>query len=288
VSEASQLVIEASGLRKRYGSQVALDGVDLRIPAGRIVGLIGPNGAGKTTALKAIMGLIGHEGALSVLGLDPRTRRHELMQQLCFIADVAVLPPWLRVSQAVELMAGVHPRFSRERCMHFLGRTSIRPDRRVRQLSKGMITQLHLALVMGIDARLLVLDEPTLGLDIMYRQAFYEQLLNDYFDENRTILVTTHQVEEIERILTDVLFIKDGRIVLDTAMDDIPGRFVEVAVRNEQIEAARALGPLAERQVFGKTLMLFADRDPAQVAPLGETRVPGLADLFVAKMKEAA
>jgi len=288
VNDANELVIEAKGLARRYGSQVALAGIDLRIRAGRIVGLIGPNGAGKTTALKAIMGLIGHEGSLRVLGLDPRARRHELMQQLCFIADVAVLPPWLKVGQAVELMAGVHPRFSRDRCMHFLGRTSIRTDRRVRELSKGMVTQLHLALVMGIDARLLVLDEPTLGLDIMYRQSFYEQLLNDYFDENRTILVTTHQVEEIERILTDVVFIRDGQIVLDAAMDDIPGRFIEVAVRGERLDAARALGPLYERQVFGKSIMLFADRDASAVADLGETRVPGLADLFVAKMKEAA
>jgi ABC-2 type transport system ATP-binding protein len=278
-------IVSAKGLSKRYGTTVALDQVNLQIAAGRIVGLIGPNGAGKTTALRAILGLTEFDGELSVLGLDPRTHRTELMQQVCFIADVAVLPRWLRVGEAVDFVAGVHPRFSREKCEAFLARTKIKHSQRVRELSKGMIVQLHLALVMAIDAKLLVLDEPTLGLDILYRKEFYESLLNDYFDHDKTILVTTHQVEEIERILTDLIFIKDGRIILDTSMDDLGERYAEVMVAPDKTEAARALKPLSERQIFGKSIFLFDGVDHARLSALGELHKPSVADLFVATMK---
>ena len=278
-------IVRAKGLSKRYGTTVALDHVDLEIAAGRVVGLIGPNGAGKTTALKAILGLTEFEGELSVLGLDPRTHRTELMQQVCFIADVAVLPRWLRVGEAVDFVAGVHPRFSRERCEAFLARTKIKHTQRVRELSKGMIVQLHLALVMAIDAKLLVLDEPTLGLDILYRKEFYETLLNDYFDHDKTILVTTHQVEEIERILTDLIFIRDGKIALDASMDAVGERYAEVMVAPDKADAARALKPLSERQIFGKSIFLFDGIDRARLAALGELHKPSVADLFVATMK---
>src|SRR5579862_2715081 len=234
-------VIEARGLAKSYGGTRALDGLSFTVEPGRIVGLIGPNGAGKTTALKAILGLTDFDGNLSVLGLDPRRQRAELMEQVCFIADVAVLPRWIKVSEAIEFVSGVHPRFSREKCNAFLAHTKIQPTMRVRELSKGMIVQLHLALVMAIDAKLLVLDEPTLGLDILYRKDFYQSLLNDYFDEQKTIIVTTHQIEEIEYILTDLLFIRDGRIVLDATMDQIGERFAEVMVNPDKADAARAL-----------------------------------------------
>jgi len=278
-------IVRARGLSKRYGTTMALDHVDLQIAPGRIVGLIGPNGAGKTTALKAILGLTEFDGELSVLGLDPRTHRTELMQQVCFIADVAVLPRWLRVGEAVDFLAGVHPRFSREKCMGLLARTKVQPTQRVRELSKGMIVQLHLALVMAIDAKLLVLDEPTLGLDILYRKEFYETLLNDYFDHEKTILVTTHQVEEIERILTDLIFIRDGRIVLDASMDAVGERYAEVMVAPDKTDAARALKPLSERQVFGKSIFLFDGIDHARLAALGDLHKPSVADLFVATMK---
>ncbi|HZP64992.1 MAG TPA: ABC transporter ATP-binding protein [Rudaea sp.] len=278
-------VVHARGLSKRYGATVALDNVNLDIEPGRIVGLVGPNGAGKTTALKAILGLAEFEGELAVLGIDPRARRFELMQQVCFIADVAVLPRWLRVGDAIDFVGGVHPRFSREKCMNFLGRTKIALTQRVRELSKGMIVQLHLALVMAIDAKLLVLDEPTLGLDILYRKEFYQNLLNDYFDEQKTILVTTHQIEEIEHILTDLLFIREGRIVLNATMDQVGERFVEVMVNPDRADAARALKPLHERQVFGKSIFLFDGIDRARLAELGELHKPSVADLFVATMK---
>jgi ABC-2 type transport system ATP-binding protein len=278
-------IVRAKGLSKRYGTTAALDHVDLQIRPGRIVGLIGPNGAGKTTALKAILGLTEFEGELSVLGLDPRTQRTELMQQVCFIADVAVLPRWLRVDEAIDFVAGVHPRFSREKCEAFLARTKIQRTQRVRELSKGMIVQLHLALVMAIDAKLLVLDEPTLGLDILYRKEFYETLLNDYFDHEKTILVTTHQVEEIERILTDLIFIREGRIALDASMDAVGERYAEVMVAPDKAEAARALKPLSERQIFGKSIFLFDGIDHARLAALGELHKPSVADLFVATMK---
>jgi len=278
-------VIQARGLSKRYGTTSALDGVDFDIEPGRILGLIGPNGAGKTTALKAILGLTDFGGELSVLGLDPRRQRSELMQDVCFIADVAVLPRWIRVSEAVDFVAGVHPRFSREKCERFMAHTKLKPGMRVREMSKGMIVQLHLALVMAIDARLLVLDEPTLGLDILYRKEFYQRLLNDYFDEQKTIIVTTHQVEEIEHILTDLMFIRDGRILLHASMDEVGERYTEVMVNPDRAEAARALRPLDERQIFGKYIFLYDGIDKTRLAELGEIRQPSVADLFVATMK---
>jgi len=278
-------VVQARNLSKRYGATVALDNVNLDIQPGRIVGLVGPNGAGKTTALKAILGLAEFDGQLSVMGLDPRTHRTELMQQISFIADVAVLPRWLRVGDAVDFVGGVHPRFSREKCLAFLARTKIQPTQRVRELSKGMIVQLHLALIMAIDAKLLILDEPTLGLDILYRKEFYNTLLGDYFDEQKTILVTTHQIEEIEHILTDLLFIKEGRIVLNATMDDVGERFAEVMVNPDKADAARALKPLYERQIFGKSIFLFDGLDRTRLAELGEIHKPSVADLFVATMK---
>ncbi len=281
----SSAVVSARGLRKVYKNKVALDGTSFQIEAGKITGLIGPNGAGKTTALKAILGLIPFEGDLRVLGMDPRTQRDDLMRDVCFIADVAVLPRWIKVKEAIEFVAGVHPRFDAARCQRFLANTQLKPDMRVREMSKGMIVQLHLALVMAIDAKLLVLDEPTLGLDILYRKQFYQNLLEDYFDEDKTIIVTTHQVEEIEHILSDLMFIREGRITLSATMDEVGERFIEVMVPAEQVAAAKALNPIDERQVFGKSVMLFDGVPRAQVAALGETRNVGVADLFVAMMK---
>jgi len=278
-------VITASGLGKRYKTSVALDNVSFQIEPGRIVGLIGPNGAGKTTALKAILGLTDFTGQLNVLGYDPRKQRDKLMGDVCFIADVAVLPRWITVSQAVDFVANVHPRFDRKKCEAFLSRTKLQPNQRVRQMSKGMIVQLHLALVMAIDARLLILDEPTLGLDILYRKQFYQNLLEDYFDENKTIIVTTHQVEEVEHILTDLMFIRDGRIVLDADMDTVGERFIEVMVNADRADEARALKPIDERQVFGKSIFLFDGASRATLEPLGEIRRPSVSDLFVATMK---
>ena len=279
-------VVTARGLRKAYKNKVALDSADFEIGAGRIVGLIGPNGAGKTTALKAVLGLIPFDGELKVLGHDPRTERDALMNDVCFIADVAVLPRWIKVREAVEFVAGVHPRFDRAKCERFLANTQLKPELRVREMSKGMIVQLHLALVMAIDARLLVLDEPTLGLDILYRKQFYQRLLEDYFDEQKTIVITTHQVEEIEHILTDVMFIRDGKVVLDATMESLGERYVEVMVNADRTEQARALKPIDERALpFGKTVMLFDGVPHPQLAEYGETRIPGLADLFVATMK---
>ena len=282
---AANPVVRARDLTKIYGTTPALDHVSFDIEAGRIVGLIGPNGAGKTTALKAILGLVDFEGDLRVLGLDPRTQRAELMEQVCFIADVAVLPRWIKVSEAIEFVAGVHPRFAREKCEAFLSHTKITPNMRVRELSKGMIVQLHLALVMAIDAKLLVLDEPTLGLDILYRKSFYESLLSDYFDENKTIIVTTHQVEEVEHILTDLVFIRDGKIALAATMDEVGERYAEVMVNPDKADAARALKPLNERQIFGKSIFLFDGIERARLAALGELHKPSVADLFVATMK---
>jgi len=274
--------IEARGLKKTFGSTVALDGIDLSVAEGRIVGLIGPNGAGKTTALKAILGLTPYQGELKVLGRNPWTERDQLMREVCFIADVAVLPRWLRVDQALDYLAGVHPRFDRAKAEAFLARTTIKRASRVRELSKGMVTQLHLALVMAIDARLLVLDEPTLGLDILYRKQFYDALLNDYFDRSRTIVVTTHQVEEIEHLVTDVMFIDRGRIVLDCPMEDFELRYAEVLVTPAQLLAARALKPIHERQALGRSIMLFEGVDRDRLASLGEVRAPSIADVFVA------
>ena len=278
-------VITANGLTKRYKTSLALDNASFQIEPGRIVGLIGPNGAGKTTALKAILGLTDFSGELNVLGFDPRKQRDKLMGEVCFIADVAVLPRWIKVSQAIDFVANVHPRFNRAKCEAFLARTKLQPNQRVRQMSKGMIVQLHLALVMAIDAKLLILDEPTLGLDILYRKQFYQNLLEDYFDENKTIIVTTHQVEEVEHILTDLMFIRDGKIVLDADMEAVGERFIEVMVGADQADAARALKPLDERQVFGKSIFLFDGVGRAQLEALGETRRPSISDLFVATMK---
>jgi ABC-2 type transport system ATP-binding protein len=278
-------LIEARGLSKSYGSTRALDAMTFAIPEGRIVGLIGPNGAGKTTALKAILGLTRFAGELSVLGRDPYRQRHQIMQDVCFIADVAVLPRWIRVQQVVDFVAATHPRFRSPVCDQFLERTDIKRRSRVRELSKGMITQLHLALVMAIDAKLLVLDEPTLGLDILMRKQFYETLLNDYFDGQRTILVTTHQVEEIENILTDLLFINHGRIVLDASMEEVAARYVQLAVRPDCAGQARALNPVAVRQGLGRMHMIFADAPRGELEKLGEISVPSVADLFVALMQ---
>jgi ABC-2 type transport system ATP-binding protein len=280
--------IEARGLRKRYGKSVALDGIDLRVEEGRILGLVGPNGAGKTTALKAMLGLTPFEGELRVLGRDPWSERDLLMREVCFIADVAVLPGWLRVSQALDYLAGVHPRFDRAKAEAFLARTTIKRRSRVRELSKGMVTQLHLALVMAIDARLLVLDEPTLGLDILFRKQFYDSLLNDYFDRKRTIVVTTHQVEEIQHVLTDLMFIDRGRIALACSMEEFDARYVEAMVPPENAEAARALGALHERQVFGRSILLYDRPDRERLGALGEMRTPSIADVFVALLGNRA
>jgi ABC-2 type transport system ATP-binding protein len=274
--------IEARGLRKAFGTTIALDGINLRVEEGRILGLVGPNGAGKTTALNAILGLTPYEGELRVLGRDPWTERGQLMRDVCFIADVAVLPRWIRVSQALDYVAGVHPRFDRAKAEAFLAKTTIKHSSRVKELSKGMVTQLHLALVMAVDARLLVLDEPTLGLDILYRKHFYDSLLNDYFDRNRTIVVATHQVDEIQHVLTDLMFIDQGRIVFERSMEEVESRYAEVIVNPERVTAARALKPMHERQVFGRSVLLFDAADRKQLASLGDVRTPSVADLFVA------
>lgn len=278
-------VVSARNLSKRFGSTIAVDNISFEIPAGRIIGLIGPNGSGKTTALKAILGLSTYEGQLNVLGFDPHTQRDELMKEVCFIADVAVLPRWISVGQAIEFVAGVHPKFNRAKCEAYLSHTKLKTNTKVKHMSKGMVVQLHLALVMAIDAKLLVLDEPTLGLDILYRKQFYQNLLEDYFDENKTIIVTTHQVEEIEHILTDLMFISDGKIVLSSTMDEVADRFVEVMVSQDQYAAAKSMNPIDERQVFGKSVMLFDGVSRADLNRLGETRNVGIADLFVATMK---
>ena len=283
-------VIEARGLTKSYGAKRAVDAVSFSVQPGRIVGLIGPNGAGKTTLFKAILGLTRFEGELQVLGRHPEAERNELMQHVCFIADVAVLPRWLRVSQALDFVAGVHPRFDRDRALQFLRTTDIRLESRVRELSKGMVTQLHLALILAIDARLLVLDEPTLGLDLLFRRQFYDTLLNDYFDKQRTIVLTTHQVEEIENLLTDVIFINRGRVVLDSPVEDLAARYVQLTVSNEHAPQARQLGPFHEREIFGRVAMLFEGDAAARAKAtgLGDLRTPTIADLFVAKMQGAA
>ncbi len=278
-------VIEARGLRKSFGTTIALDGIDLRIEEGRILGLIGPNGAGKSTALNAILGLIPYQGELRVLGRNPWNERDQLMRDVCFIADVAVLPRWIKVSQALDYVAGIHPRFDRAKAEAFLAKTTIRRTSKVRELSKGMVAQLHLAVVMAIDARLLVLDEPTLGLDILYRKQFYDSLLNDYFDRTRTIIVTTHQVEEIQNVLTDVMFIDRGRIVFGCGMEEFESRYLEVMVNPERLSAARQLKPIHERQVIGRSILLFDRVDRSQLAALGDVRTPSIADLFVAMLE---
>jgi ABC-2 type transport system ATP-binding protein len=280
--------IEARGLRKTFGTTVALDGINLRVDEGRILGLIGPNGAGKSTALNAILGLTPYEGELRVLGRNPWIERDQLMRDVCFIADVAVLPRWMRVSQALDYVAGVHPRFDRAKAESFLARTEIKVERKIRQLSKGMVAQLHLALIMAIDARLLVLDEPTLGLDILYRKQFYDSLLNDYFDHNRTIIVTTHQVEEIQGVLTDLMFINHGRIALECSMEQFEARYVELMVHPDHLTAAAALKPIHTRHMFGRSIMLFDNPNHEELVGLGDIRTPGIADLFVAVMAPAS
>jgi ABC-2 type transport system ATP-binding protein len=278
-------VIEARGLRKFYGSNRALEDVTFSVAPGRIVGMIGANGAGKTTTLKAILGLTSYKGDLTVLGRNPRTQRDELMRDVCFIADVAVLPRWLKVSQALDFVAGVHPRFNREHAEQFLRKTDLKMHSRVRELSKGMVTQLHLALILAIDARLLVLDEPTLGLDLLYRRQFYDTLLNDYFDKDRTILLTTHQVEEIEHLLTDVLFLRQGRVTLDASVETLARQYVQLTVGPDQVARARELHPFYEREIFGRVAMFFEGQSPEVLAALGDVRTPSIADLFVAKMQ---
>lgn len=278
--------IEASALRKTFGTTTALDGINLRVEEGRILGLIGPNGAGKTTALNALLGLTNYQGELKVLGRNPWTERELLMRDVCFVADVAVLPRWMRVSGMLDYVAGVHPRFDRAKAEGFLAKTTIKRSSKVRQLSKGMVAQLHLAIVMAVDARLLVLDEPTLGLDILYRKQFYDSLLNDYFDGTRTIVVTTHQVDEIQDVLTDLMFIDRGRIALECSMEEFEARYLEVMVSPEHFEEARALKPIHERPVFGRSVMLFDNLDRTQLSILGEMRRPSIADLFVAVMSK--
>ncbi len=280
--------IEAHGLRKAFGTTIALDGIDLRVEEGRILGLIGRNGAGKTTALKAILGLTSYQGELKVLERDPWTERDQLMREVCFIADVAVLPRWLRVAHALDFVAGVHPRFDRAKAEGFLAKTTIKRTSKINELSKGMVTQLHLALVMAIDAKLLVLDEPTLGLDILYRKQFYDSLLNDYFDRSRTIVMTTHHPEEIQNVITDVMFIDRGRIVLDCSMEDFESKYLELMVRPEHVVAARALEPIHEREVFGRSILLFDRLDHDKAAAFGDVRTPGIDDLFVALLGNPA
>jgi ABC-2 type transport system ATP-binding protein len=283
-------LVTARGVSKHYGKVRAVDNVSFEIEKGRIMGLIGPNGAGKTTLLKALLGLTECDGELSVLGLDPFRQRKELMQNICFIADVAVLPRWIRVSQLLDFVESTHPNFSRDKAEALLDKTNVsaRRDSRVRELSKGMVAQLHLSIIAAIDARLLVLDEPTLGLDIIFRKEFYANLLSDYFDEERTILVTTHQVEEIENILTDIMFINEGRIILDTTMDSLADSYVELMTSGERADKARSMGPIAERDIFGKSVMLFERPDRDRLAELGELHTPSVADLFVAKIKGVA
>ncbi len=280
-------LVNARGVSKHYGAVRAVDDVSFKIEQGRILGLIGPNGAGKTTLLKALLGLTDCEGQLSVLGLDPFRQRKELLRNICFIADVAVLPRWIRVTQLLDFVEAVHPNFSRKRAETFLQQTTVRSDAKVRELSKGMVTQLHLSIIMAIDAKLLVLDEPTLGLDIIFRKEFYSNLLNDYFDEQRTILITTHQVEEIENLLTDIMFINDGRILLDASMDSLADDYVELLASGENALKAKGLGPIAQHEIFGKSVLLFEGVSRENLEGLGEVRTPSVADLFVAKVKGA-
>jgi len=280
-------LVSAQGVTKHFGSFTAVDDVSFEIESGRILGLIGPNGAGKTTLLKALLGLTDCEGQMSVMGLDPFKQRKELMQNICFIADVAVLPRWIKVNQLLDYVEAIHPNFSRKRAEELLGQTKIKSGSKVKELSKGMVTQLHLSIIMSIDAKLLVLDEPTLGLDIIFRKEFYANLLNDYFDEERTILVTTHQVEEIENLLTDIMFINDGKILLDSPMEALGDTYVEIATAGEDADRARGLGPISENQMFGKSVMLFEGISREHLDGLGEMRTPSVADLFVAKVKGA-
>jgi len=280
-------LVNARNVSKHFGSTRAVDNVSFEIEKGKILGLIGPNGAGKTTLLKAVLGLTECDGDLSVLGFNPFKQRKQLMQNICFIADVAVLPRWIKVSQILDFVESIHPNFSRARAEELLQQTKVQQGARVKELSKGMVTQLHLSIIMAIDAKLLVLDEPTLGLDILFRKEFYANLLNDYFDEERTILITTHQVEEIENLLTDVMFINDGKILLDSTMDSLSDTYIEVMTSGENAQKARGLGPIADHEMFGKSVMLFEGVSREHLEGLGEIRIPSVADLFVAKIKEA-
>ncbi len=280
-------LVRASGVSKHFGDVRAVDNVSFQIEKGRIMGLIGPNGAGKTTLLKAVLGLTDCQGELSVLGLDPFRQRRQLMQQICFIADVAVLPRWITVSRLIDFIDSTHPNFSRARAEELLLETKVRKDARVRELSKGMITQLHLSIIMAIDAKLLVLDEPTLGLDIIFRKEFYSNLVNDYFDGERTILITTHQVEEIENLLTDIMFINEGSILLDATMESLAGTYTELITSGDNVTRARGLGPIAEHEMFGKSVFLFEGIARENLEGLGDLRAPSVADLFVAKVKGA-
>ena len=282
---SNENVVRASGITKQYGDFKVLDGVSFDIPKGAIVGLIGPNGAGKTTTLKSLLGLSDFEGELDILGTDPRTGRHKIMQNVCFISDVGVLPRWLKVCEALDFIEAIHPKFNREKAETLLATTDIPKNKKVKQLSKGMVTQLHLALVMAIDVDLLILDEPTLGLDILYRKEFYDRLLNDYFDNETSIIISTHQVEEIESLLTHLLFIDKGKIVLDCAMDEISEQYREVLVTPEKLESATQLGPISSRELLGKKSMIFENKEVGLLKTLGELHVPSVADLFVAKMQ---
>ena len=279
-------LVQARNVSKSFGATKAVDNVSFDIEGGRITGLIGPNGAGKTTLLKAVLGLTDCEGTLSVLGLDPFRQRKELMQNICFIADVAVLPRWIKVSQLLDFVEAVHPNFSRKTAEGLLSKTKVLPGAKVRQLSKGMVTQLHLSIITAIDAKLLILDEPTLGLDIIFRKEFYTNLLNDYFDGERTIMITTHQIEEIENLLTDVMFINDGRLVLNSRMDALPEKFSELLTSGEDTNKARKFGPIYESELFGKTVMTFEGVNRDDLRAFGELRTPDIADLFVAKVKQ--
>ena len=280
-------LVTARGVSKHFGQVRAVDDVSFDIEKGKILGLIGPNGAGKTTLLKAVLGLTDCDGDLSVMGFDPFRQRKALMREICFIADVAVLPRWIKVRQLLDYVEAVHPNFSRSRAEELLSQTKVQSGAKVKELSKGMVTQLHLAIIMSIDAKLLVLDEPTLGLDILFRKEFYANLLNDYFDEERTILITTHQVEEIENLLTDVMFINDGKILLDSTMDDLGEKYVELMASGDNAQKARGLGPVSESEMFGTSVMLFEGVSREHLEGLGEIRIPSVADLFVAKIKEA-
>lgn len=280
-------IVSVNGITKRFGKTVAVDDIHFNIPKGRIVGMIGPNGSGKTTTLKAILGLTSFEGEMNVLGLDPRTQRDELMQDVCFIADVAILPRWIRVSELINFVAGVHHKFDRKKAERYLEKTKLRPNMKVKALSKGMVVQLHLALIMAIKTKLLVLDEPTLGLDILYRKQFYQALMEDYFDGEMSIIITTHQVEEIENVLSDVMFIRDGKVILYESMERIGERFTEVIVKPGCDDEANVLRPIDQRTIFGKKAMLFDGVSKDDLAALGELHAPSLSDLFVAKMKGA-
>ncbi|MEZ5497563.1 MAG: ABC transporter ATP-binding protein [Gammaproteobacteria bacterium] len=283
---ASQDIVNAVGLSKNYGKFKALDNVNINIGKGKIVGLIGPNGAGKTTLLKSLLGLTSYDGDLQIMGLNPFKQRAQLMEDICFIADVAVLPDWIKVCELLDFVEQTHAKFSREKAEGFLKSTKIKNNQKVKSMSKGMVVQLHLAIVMSIEAKLLVLDEPTLGLDIIYRKEFYDNLLNDYFDHERTIIITTHQVEEVEHILTDLLFIKDGKIVLDSSMEELTADYLEVMMPSENYEDGMSFNPLTVRKIFGKYVMLFKNVNRGELSALGEVQRPGVADLFVALLKD--